>query len=162
PPNAAGQVVDGPGGGTAVPAGALAFANTERVGRYTVRRADGGTELAEFRVSLLGPNAADVRPHALPPLPAAAGEPPPAPAAPGRRLRRAGAPGRARDLDGRVVVVEQEELTGPGGCPARQGARPSGAPCTIRGQRAGASLALRRQGPQHAALGLPFVYLALG
>jgi hypothetical protein len=111
PPNAAGQVVDGPGGGTAVPAGALAFANTERVGRYIVRRADGGTELAEFRVSLLGPNAADVRPHALPPLPAAAGERPPAPAVAFAGLVLLGALG---------------------------------------------------MGPQHAALGLPFVYLALG
>jgi hypothetical protein len=81
PPNAGGQVVDGPAGAETVPAGALAFADTERVGRYVVRTADRATDLAEFRASLLGPAASDVRPNALAPLaPAASTDRPPAPA----------------------------------------------------------------------------------
>jgi aerotolerance regulator-like protein/VWA domain-containing protein len=81
PPNAGGQVVDGPAGTETVPAGALAFADTERVGRYAVHTADRATDLAEFRASLLGPGASDVRPNALAPLAAAASaDRPPAPA----------------------------------------------------------------------------------
>jgi hypothetical protein len=81
PPNAGGQVVDGPAGSETVPAGALAFADTERVGRYAVHTADRATDLAEFRVSLLAPAASDVRPNALAPLaPAGPAERPTAPA----------------------------------------------------------------------------------
>ncbi len=81
PPNAGGQVVDGPAGTETVPAGALAFADTERVGRYAVHTADRAADLAEFRVSLLAPAASDVRPNALAPLaPAGPIAPPAAPA----------------------------------------------------------------------------------
>ena len=81
PPNAGGQVVDGPAGSETVPAGALAFADTERVGRYAVRTADRATDLAEFRVGLLAPGASDVRPNALAPLaPAGPAERPATPA----------------------------------------------------------------------------------
>jgi hypothetical protein len=81
PPNASGQVVDGPGGAETVPAGALAFADTERVGRYAVRTADRATDLTEFRASLLAPAASDVRPSALASLaPATQSDRPPAPA----------------------------------------------------------------------------------
>lgn len=87
PPNASGQVVEGPGGAASIPAGIDAYADTERVGRYTVgsQGAGGGSgappPLAEFRVSLLAPGESDVRPRAqagaAPALPV---DPRPAPA----------------------------------------------------------------------------------
>ena len=75
------QAVDSPGGTQTVAAGAVGYAGTERVGRYTVREdisspaagtgapggasATGGTPLlADFRVSLLAPAESDLRPRA--------------------------------------------------------------------------------------------------
>jgi len=94
PPNASGQVVEGPAGAASIPAGIDAYADTERVGRYTVAAggqaggagADPGAggsapPLAEFRVSLLAPGESDLRPRAqagaAPSLPS---DPRPAPA----------------------------------------------------------------------------------
>jgi hypothetical protein len=90
PPNVAGQVVEGPAGAQSVPPGAVAYADTERAGRYTVRGAgsaaaaspsapgasgrgsDTNPVLAEFRVGLLAPAESDVRPRVQAPLAAAA------------------------------------------------------------------------------------------
>lgn len=81
PANPAGLVVAGPTGASLVPAGAVSYADTERLGRYLVHPAaeslQGGA-LAEFRVSLLAPTESDVRPRSQAPLvPATApGRPP--------------------------------------------------------------------------------------
>jgi len=87
PPNASGQVVNGPAGAERVPAGVDAYADTERVGRYTVASGDPKTgaaspdaaPLAEFRVSLLAPAKSDIRPRAQT-MPAPTGSPDPRPA----------------------------------------------------------------------------------
>jgi Ca-activated chloride channel family protein len=100
PPNAGGQVVNGPAGEQTIAPGIDAYGNTERVGRYQVTSAAGqavagrattmadprstpaeALSLAEFRVSLLAATESDVRPRqpvALPPF--APAEPRPAPA----------------------------------------------------------------------------------
>ncbi|HEY7060425.1 MAG TPA: BatA domain-containing protein [Chloroflexota bacterium] len=84
PPNASGQVVEGPDGAQSIPAGVDAYANTERVGRYAVASSGADSQsapLAEFRVSLLAPAESNLAPRAqagqTPGLPA---EPRPAPA----------------------------------------------------------------------------------
>jgi Ca-activated chloride channel homolog len=89
PPNAGGQVVEGPTGAQSIPPGIDAYADTERVGRYQVSGVSSpgpglgadSAPLAEFRVSLLAAAESDVRPIAQVSLaPAQPAEPRPAPA----------------------------------------------------------------------------------
>ena len=68
PAHTAGRI-DQPGAPQALPAGAVAYASTERVGRYVVPAArDGEPPAAEFRVSLLAPGESQLAPRAQPAL----------------------------------------------------------------------------------------------
>lgn len=85
PPNVSGEIVDTPAGARSVPAGAIAYAGTERVGRYTVREESPTGEnrpvVADFRVSLLAPAESNLQPRLLAALSAPLGGAPlPAPA----------------------------------------------------------------------------------
>jgi hypothetical protein len=68
PAPAAGRV-EQPGGPQPLPPGAVAYAGTERVGRYVVPAArEGSGPAAEFRVSLLAPQESQLAPRAHPAL----------------------------------------------------------------------------------------------
>jgi Ca-activated chloride channel family protein len=68
PALAAGRI-EQPGGGQALPPGAMAYAGTERVGRYVVPAArPGDPPAAEFRVGLLAPEESQLAPRAQPAL----------------------------------------------------------------------------------------------